>query len=254
MREHEGRVVVITGGASGIGLATAQRLSSAGASVITLDVSPSTSPLVAGHMMVDITDVGGTQEAFQKIGDTYGRIDVLVNNAGIGAVGTFEEGDVDEWRRVFDVNLYGLLNASRAAVGHLRQSESGAIVNVSSLVAHAGIPKRAAYSASKGAVQALTLSMAADLLSDRIRVNAVAPGTTGTPWVERLLVQADNEVQERHRLEARQPMGRLGAAEEIAAVIAFLGSKSASFVTGSVWTVDGGMAGLRIPDRAGERG
>lgn len=245
--DFQGAITVVTGGASGIGAATAAVLSARGATVVTLDVDAAPSGSPTTHVMVDLTNHAAVTEAIDAVGATHGRIDLLVNNAGIGAIGSVEDGDLADWNRVFDVNVYGLANASRAAIPHLRRSSAAAIVNVCSLVAIIGVPKRAAYSASKGAVYALTLSMAADLLGDRIRVNAVAPGTIGTAWVERLLAAADDREAERARLEQRQPVGRLGTAEEIAAVIAFLGSPAASFVNGAVWTADGGMAGVRVP-------
>lgn len=247
MNDHDGRVAVVTGGASGIGKATAQRLRAGGATAVTFDVQAPDDDVAGAHVLVDLTDHDAVREAMDAVGNANGRIDLLVNNAGIGSIGTVEEGELSEWQSVFDVNVFGLVNATRAALPYLRRSEGGAIVNVSSLVAFAGIPNRACYSASKGAVHALTLSMAADLLGDGIRVNAVAPGTVGTPWVERLLAASDDREGERARLEKRQPIGRLGTAEEVAAVVAFLGSRSASFVHGSIWTADGGMAGLRLP-------
>jgi 2-keto-3-deoxy-L-fuconate dehydrogenase len=246
---YAGRVAVVTGGASGIGAATAARLRDEGATVHTLDVNPLPDADRGSHTVADITDQQAVRDAIGAIGSQHVRIDLLVNNAGIGSIGSVEEGDLDEWRHILDVNLFGLVHATRAALPFLRQSHGRAIVNVSSLAALVGLAKRAAYSASKGAVYALTLSMAADLLDDRIRVNAIAPGTIGTPWVDRLLDAADDRESERALLAARQPIGRLGTAEEIAAVIAFLGSDDASFVNGSVWTADGGMASLRTPPR-----
>jgi len=246
---YGGRVAVVTGGASGIGAATVARLRDEGATVHTLDVNPLPSGDIASHTVVDITDEKAVREAIAAVGDQHARIDLLVNNAGIGAIGSVEDGDLDEWRHILDVNLFGVVHATRAVLPFLRQSQGRAIVNVCSLAALVGLAKRAAYSASKGAVYALTLSMAADLLDDRIRVNAVAPGTIGTPWVDRLLDAAYDRVSARATLAARQPIGRLGTADEIAAVIAFLGSEDASFVNGSVWTADGGMAALRTPPR-----
>jgi NAD(P)-dependent dehydrogenase (short-subunit alcohol dehydrogenase family) len=247
--DYTGRVALVTGGASGIGAATAARLRAAGATVHTLDVTALTSGDSGRHAVVDVTDEQRVRDAIAAVGSEHARIDLLVNNAGIGAIGTVEDGDLAEWRRVLDVNVFGVVHATRAALPFLRQSQGRAIVNVCSLAALVGLAKRAVYSASKGAVYALTLSMAADLLDDRIRVNAVAPGTIGTPWVDRLLAAADDREAERARLEARQPIGRLGTADEIGAVIAFLGSADASFVNGSVWTADGGMASLRTPPR-----
>jgi NAD(P)-dependent dehydrogenase (short-subunit alcohol dehydrogenase family) len=150
---------------------------------------------------------------------------------------------------VLDVNVLGMVRATRAAIGYLRGSRSAAIVNTCSIAAIAGLPQRALYSASKGAVLALTMAMAADHVADGIRVNCVNPGTADTPWVGRLLDRADDPVAERARLEARQPMGRLVSADEVAHAIAYLASPLSGSTTGTALAVDGGMAGLRLPAR-----
>jgi len=175
-----------------------------------------------------------------------GGIDIVVNNAGIGAIGTIETNSDEEWHRVLDVNVVGMVRTARAALPYLRRSAHAAIVNTCSIAAHAGLPQRALYSASKGAVQALTLAMAADHLREGIRVTCVNPGTADTPWVRRLLAQADDPDAELAALKARQPSGRLVSAEEIAAAIAYLASPLASATTGTVLAVDGGMHGLRL--------
>ncbi|HSI92267.1 MAG TPA: SDR family oxidoreductase, partial [Jiangellaceae bacterium] len=172
---------------------------------------------------------------------------VLVNNAGISAVGTVEDNDDDEWHAVLDVNLVGMVRATRAALPYLRRSPAAAIVNVSSIAATAGLPNRALYSASKGAVHALTLAMAADLVTEGIRVNCVAPGTVDTPWVARLLNRAEDPAAERRRLEARQPTGRLVTADEVANAVRHLADPRNGATTGTSLAVDGGMGGLRLP-------
>jgi 2-keto-3-deoxy-L-fuconate dehydrogenase len=147
---------------------------------------------------------------------------------------------------VFDINVMGMVRVSRAALPYLRQSAHAAIVNTCSVAATAGIPQRALYSATKGAVLSLTLAMAADHVREGIRINCVTPGTADTPWVARLLSAADDPEAERAALNARQPLGRLVTAREVAAAIAYLAGPSAASVTGTALAVDGGMAGLRL--------
>jgi NAD(P)-dependent dehydrogenase (short-subunit alcohol dehydrogenase family) len=150
---------------------------------------------------------------------------------------------------VLDVNVIGVARTVRAALPALRRSPAAAVVVTCSIASWAGLPRRAVYSASKGALYALTLAMAADHVADGIRVNAVAPGTADTPWVGRLLDAADDPVAERVALEARQPMGRLVSADEVAHAIAYLASPLSASTTGTVLAVDGGMLGLRLPPR-----
>jgi NAD(P)-dependent dehydrogenase (short-subunit alcohol dehydrogenase family) len=247
--EFAGLVAVVTGGASGIGLATARVLCSRGARVACLDIRPDDVPEPLAGVRCDVTDDASVRSAVAKVVDTFGGLDVLVNNAGIGAQGDVAAGGDGEWHRVLDVNVVGMARATRAALPHLRRSGHAAVVNVGSVAAWAGLPQRAVYSASKGAVHALTLAMAADHLHDGIRVNAVAPGTVDTPWIGRLLDAADDPVAERASLEARQPNGRLVSADEIATAVAYLASPLSGSTTGTVLAVDGGMQGLRLRPR-----
>jgi NAD(P)-dependent dehydrogenase (short-subunit alcohol dehydrogenase family) len=188
----------------------------------------------------------------QQLVDVLGGLDILVNNAGIGAQGGIEDNDDNEWHRVFDVNVLGLVRVTRAALPALRASQHGAIVNTCSIAATAGLPQRALYSASKGAVLSLTRAMAADLTADGIRVNAVNPGTVDTPWVGRLLDSAPDSAAERAALEARQPHGRLVSADEVAYAIAYLAAPTSGSTTGTALEIDGGMAGLRLRPRFGQ--
>lgn len=235
---------LVTGGGSGIGLATATLLAGRGMRVACLDLRPPGEPFIG--ITVDVTDDAQVRQAVAEAAERLGGIDIVINNAGIGAQGTVEDNDDDEWRRVFDVNVLGMVRVSRAALPYLRRSEHAAIVNTCSVAATAGLPGRALYSATKGAVQSLTLAMAADHVRDGIRVNCVNPGTADTPWVARLLDAADDPEAERAALNARQPMGRLVSAEEVAAAIAYLAGPEAGATTGTALAVDGGMQGLRL--------
>ncbi|MBG0832204.1 SDR family oxidoreductase [Planomonospora sp. ID67723] len=244
MGEFDGLRALVTGGGSGIGLATATLLAERGATVACLDLKPPGDPFLA--VTADVTDEGRVRTAVAEAAERLGGLDVLVNNAGIGAAGTVEDNPDEEWRRVLDVNVLGTVRVTRAALPYLRRSDHAAIVNTCSIAATAGLPQRALYSASKGAVQSLTLAMAADHVREGIRVNCVNPGTADTPWVQRLLDAAADPVAERAALEGRQPMGRLVSAEEVAAAIAYLASPLAASTTGTVLAVDGGMQGLRL--------
>jgi 2-keto-3-deoxy-L-fuconate dehydrogenase len=253
--DYTGLRVVVTGGASGIGQAVAAAAVHRGATVAVLDLDPSRAPADAVALHADVTDDGSVTEAVEKAATTMGGIDVLVNNAGIGAQGTIETNSLDEWRHVLDVNVLGIVRVMRAALPHLRQSPNPAVVNLCSIAATAGLPERAVYSASKGAVLSLTMAMAADHVTEGIRVNCVNPGTVDTPWVGRLLDQAEDRAAERTALEARQPTGRLVTAYEVAVAVLFLGGSAAGSITGAALAVDGGMSGLRLrhaPTKPGE--
>jgi NAD(P)-dependent dehydrogenase (short-subunit alcohol dehydrogenase family) len=244
MSEFAGLNAIVTGGASGIGLATATLLAARGAQVACLDLNPSVDkPLIA--FRADVTDDASIRAAVAAAAQELGGIDIVVNNAGIGAQGSVEDNDDAEWAHVFNVNVQGMVRTSRAALPHLRRSSHAAIVNVSSIAATAGLPQRALYSATKGAVLSLTLAMATDHLREGIRVNCVNPGTADTPWIGRLLAKAADPAAERAALEARQPTGRLVTADEVAAAIAYLASPLAAATTGTSLAVDGGMQGLR---------
>ncbi|WP_330300529.1 SDR family NAD(P)-dependent oxidoreductase [Streptomyces sp. NBC_00503] len=251
MSELTGLKALVTGGASGIGLATARALAARGAAVAVLDLDPQGVPEPLLGLKADVGDDASVRAAVAEAALRLGGIDILVNNAGIGAAGTVEDNPDEQWHRVLDVNVIGMVRTTRAALPHLRRAATArpgaaSVVNTCSIAATAGLPQRALYSASKGAVLSLTLAMAADHVREGIRVNCVNPGTADTPWVARLLDAADEPEAERAALNARQPMGRLVTADEVAAAIVYLASPAAASVTGTALAVDGGMQGLRL--------
>ncbi|MFI7678190.1 SDR family NAD(P)-dependent oxidoreductase [Actinophytocola sp. NPDC049390] len=245
MSDFDGLTAVVTGGASGIGAAAAHLLTERGATVAVLDVNPGDDGI-----RCDVSSDDEVRAAIDAVAERFGGVDVLVNNAGIGAQGDVTANDDAEWHRVLDVNVVGMARVTRAVLPHLRRSNTAAVVNTCSIAAWQGLPNRALYSASKGAVLALTLAMATDHLDDGIRVNCVCPGTADTPWVGRLLDVAPDPAAERAALAARQPMGRLVTADEVAHAIAYLASPLSGSTTGTALAVDGGMYGLRPRPRA----
>lgn len=246
-QEFEGLVAIVTGAGSGIGLEVTKELSAKGAKVFGFDVNPGQMQPYATFIECDIGDSKSVANAFDEFRKSSNSLDILINNAGIGSLTTVENESDEVWQKVLNVNVIGTARVSRVAIPLLRQSKNAAIVNTASVAAIDGIPNRAAYSASKGAVLTLTLAMATDHLADGIRVNAVNPGTTDTPWVKRLLDQASDAKVAKTALEARQPMGRLVSPTEIASAIVFLASPKQAAITGTSINVDGGLHSLRIP-------
>ena len=244
--EMNSLTAIVTGGASGIGAAIAAKLQGMGANVAVLDLNPANLPEGQLGLACDVSNDQSIRAAVAAVADQFGGIDIVVNNAGIGAQGTVEANDDDEWHRVWDINVVGMVRMSRATLPHLRQSKAAAIVNTCSIAATAGLPQRALYSATKGAVLSLTQAMAADHLCEGIRVNAVNPGTADTPWVARLLDSAPDPAAERTALNARQPHGRLVSADEVAGAVAYLASPLSGSTTGTSIAVDGGMQALRL--------
>ena len=246
-QDFAGLTAVVTGAGSGIGLEVVKGLSAQGATVIGLDIQEGAMSQYAQYIKCDVGSSESVKAAFKAISNKTSTIDVLVNNAGIGAIGTVEDATEDEWVRVLNINVIGMGRVSQAAMPYLKQSKCEAIVNTCSLVATAGVPKRAVYSASKGAVYALTLAMAADAMADGIRVNCVNPGTADTPWVKNLLSQADDPDKEIIALRARQPLGRLISPVEVASAIIYLANPAQASTTGTALAVDGGVQGMRLP-------
>lgn len=248
-QEFSGLVAVVTGGASGIGAETVRILVDLGAKVGVLDINTGEPTKNTLPVKTDVSDDRSVRSAIKAIAEEFGGIDIVVNNAGIGAQGTVVDNGDEEWMHVLDVNLLGMVRTSRAALPYLRRSSHASIINTGSVAATAGLPNRALYSASKGAVEALTRAMAADHIREGIRVNCVNPGTADTPWIGRLLDAADDPAAERAALEARQPHGRLVAPVEVADAIVYFASPRSGSTTGTSLAVDGGMQALRLRPR-----
>jgi NAD(P)-dependent dehydrogenase (short-subunit alcohol dehydrogenase family) len=245
----DGRIAVITGAGSGIGLQVASRLAAEGATVFGFDLHEGGLGSVGTFIACDVSDEQSVTDAVATLSTHTPHIDILVNNAGVGAVGSVVDSPPEEWEKVFSVNVFGTARVTRLLHPLLTKGTNPVIVNTCSVASTTGIPQRAAYSSSKGALESLTRACAADFLADGIRVNGVNPGTADTPWVQRLLDQTADPAGERARLEARQPIGRLVSADEVAHAIVYLADPRSGSTTGTILAVDGGMASLRLPPR-----
>jgi NAD(P)-dependent dehydrogenase (short-subunit alcohol dehydrogenase family) len=238
----DGKVALITGGASGIGEATARLFASAGARVILVDVDEARAKACAATIPnsvafgCDITDEGAVARLFQQLD----RLDILVNCAGIGHVGTVEETELADLQKLFNVNVYGLHLMTRAALPLLKQVR-GSVLNIGSVAGLVGVKRRFGYCATKGAVIAMTKQLAVDYPTE-IRANCIAPGTVDSPFVEGYLEKYHQHEKEKVRAELnqRQPIGRLGRPDEIAKLALYISSPAADFMHGSVVTIDGG--------------
>ena len=238
----DGRRALITGGASGIGEATARTFSASGAEVVIVDVDSARAESLAGELgqarsiKCDITDETAVAALFGQLDG----LDILVNNAGIGLVGGVEQTSLEDFDRLYRVNVMGMFLVTRAAVPLLLKSR-GSIINIGSVAGLVGIKKRFAYCATKGAVVAMTRQLAVEYPAE-LRVNCICPGTVDTPFVEGYLEKYHKHEKEKVRAELnlRQPVGRLGKPEEIAGMALYLASPAAGFVNGSVIAIDGG--------------
>jgi 2-keto-3-deoxy-L-fuconate dehydrogenase len=237
-RRFTGKRALVTGAGSGIGEAVARKLHAEGAAVVLADVRAESVKAIAGELderatgvQLDVRDEGAVQEIARDV-------DVLANVAGIGSTTSAPETPLAVWEEVFAVNARGTFLCCKNAIPGMVARGSGSIVNIASVAGLVGLPRRAAYCASKGAVIALTRALAVDHVADGIRVNAVCPGTVDSPWVRRLVEEVGESID---ALRARQPMGRLGSADEIAEAMLYLASDDAGFVTGTAFVIDGGL-------------
>lgn len=248
IRRLEGRVALVTGAATGIGASVAERLASEGAAVTAGVVDEGQQMQVASantacdSLVLDVRSEADWERAVAYVEDAHGGLDILVNNAGIHRPGAALGTTAELWEEVMAVNLWGTFLGCRTAIPAMRRRGGGAIVNLSSINAITGVPGAIAYNVSKGGILTLTQALAMEHVNDGIRVNCVCPGPVETPIVSTILGRSPDPEAAREAMAARQPMGRIAAPEEIAAVIAFLASDDASFMTGLAVPVDGGRS------------
>lgn len=241
MGAFDGRTVIVTGAASGIGSAMAELFLDEGATVVAADLDPDDVPSECIRVEADVSVPEAVDDMVAAAIDETGQVDVLCNNAGIGSTADPVDCTVEEWDRVFAVNARGVFLGTKAVLPHMLEQGGGAIVNTASAAGLIGLPDRAAYCASKGAVVSFTKQVAVQYAGTGVRCNCVCPGTIDSPWVGRLLAQTDDPEARRRELIARQPIGRLGDPEEVAKAARYLASDDAAFVTGTAMVIDGGL-------------
>lgn len=241
MSRFTNHTAVVTGAGSGIGQQITAQLLAEGARVVAADLETGGIPSGAHPVKADVSQPDDVAELIQAATEWLGRIDILFNNAGIGSTTNVIDATLDEWDRVFAVNVRGVFLGIKYAMPAMLDQGHGVIVNTASAAGLIGLPDRASYSASKGAVIALTKQVAVQWANAGIRCNCICPGTVDSPWIGRLLAQADDPARHREKLTARQPMGRLGTPAEVAKAALYLASDDAAFITGTALVIDGGI-------------
>lgn len=247
-----GKIAIVTGAASGIGEAIAKKLSGEGAAVAICDLDKEGGNRVveeiqslggtADFYLLDVTKEEQVRETINFVVGKYGRIDIMVNNAGVGKAGTVLEQSEADWDLMMNVNAKGTFFGCKYAVKHMLEKEiRGSIINISSVAGMVGVLNRAGYCSSKAAIVGLTKSVASDFAEQGIRVNSIAPGTVESPWIAKILADQPDPQKTRIQMQQRQPIGRMGTPEEIANLACFLASDEASFITGSNMVADGGL-------------
>ena len=250
MSRLDNKAAFITGAGSGIGEEIARSFAQQGANVAVADINFEAASRVAESIgdnafpiQIDVSEEVSVKNAIADVIAKFGKLDHLVNNAGIGLVGNVEETSLEDWNRLLKVNMTGVFLCTKLAIPHLLSSGKSSIINIASVAGLVGIERRFAYSATKGAVVAITRELAIDYVTTGLRVNAICPGTVYSPFVEGYLRKNHaHELEETiAKLNARQPVGRMGRPDEIAKMAVYLASEEAEFVTGSIMTIDGGL-------------
>ena len=256
MREFDKKVAIVTGGGSGIGKAIVQSLAESGALVYIIDVQEDKAretmevlqkqKMKVEFLQCDVSKQSQVAETVRQIFSNEGRIDILINNAGVSHIGTAEDTNEEDFDRIYQINIKGVYNCLHEVIPCMKKTGGGVIINLSSVAATVGLPDRFAYSMSKGAVSTMTYSIARDYINDNIRCNGIAPGRVHTPFVDGYLKNnyPGQEKEMFEKLEKTQPIGRMGSPEEIAKLVQYLCSDDASFITGSIYPIDGGFATL----------
>ncbi len=246
------KVMIVSGGASGLGLAAAVKFAKQGYDIVLVDINKQKGQQAetliremgrrALFCDCDIADRDGVREAARQTQETFGRADVLINNAGLELRGSILQCTEEEWERTYAINLKGIYHMANAFVPMMIERGKGAVVNTGSILGFRTVPERAAYSSSKGAIDTLTRSMALDLAPHGIRVNCVAPGAIDTPLLRGSINDSPNPAETEKALGSKSVFNRMGTSEEVANVMYFLASDEASFVTGATYFVDGGWS------------